>query len=122
MRAQPVDATPSGIKLISKVVFMTQGKRFGLSAAQKSDMWLIVATWMVSGRMGLILRMRTCFHDDKMESEWSVRSRKNACVFVRETLLYGFVIFILLACIRRMWQLCFATNLVDGCVWSTVRY
>jgi len=39
VRAQPVDATPSGIKLISKVVFMTQGKRFGLSATQKSDMW-----------------------------------------------------------------------------------
>src|SRR5260370_607988 len=39
MRAQPVGATPSGIKLFSKVVFMTQGKRFGLSAAQKSDMW-----------------------------------------------------------------------------------
>jgi hypothetical protein len=39
MRAQPVDATPSGIKLFSKVVFMAQGKRVGLSAAQKSDMW-----------------------------------------------------------------------------------
>jgi hypothetical protein len=39
VRAQPVDATPLGIKLFSKVVFMTQGKRFGLSAAQKSDMW-----------------------------------------------------------------------------------
>src|SRR6202521_6423385 len=36
---QTVDATPSGIKLFSKVVFMTQGKRFGLSAAQKSDLW-----------------------------------------------------------------------------------
>ena len=36
---QPIDATPSGIKLVSKVVFMIQGKRFGLSAAQKSDMW-----------------------------------------------------------------------------------
>jgi IS30 family transposase len=34
-----VDATPSGIKLVSKVVFMIQGKRFGLSAVQKSDMW-----------------------------------------------------------------------------------
>jgi hypothetical protein len=33
--AQAVDATPSGIKLFSKVVFMTQEKRFGLSAAQK---------------------------------------------------------------------------------------
>jgi len=39
VRAQPVDATPSGIKPFSKVVFMTQGKRFGLSALQKSDMW-----------------------------------------------------------------------------------
>src|SRR5271156_3663876 len=37
--AQPVDATPSSIKLLSKVVFMTQEKRFGLSAVQKSDMW-----------------------------------------------------------------------------------
>jgi hypothetical protein len=37
--AQPVDATPSDINLLSKVVFMIQGKRFGLSAAQKSDVW-----------------------------------------------------------------------------------
>jgi len=37
--AQAVDATPSGITLFSKVVFMTQGKRFGLSAVQKSDVW-----------------------------------------------------------------------------------
>jgi IS30 family transposase len=37
--AQPVDATPSGIKLFSKVVFMIQGKRFGLSAVQKTDVW-----------------------------------------------------------------------------------
>src|SRR6202795_4781806 len=39
MPAQTVDATPSGIKLFSKVVFMKQGKRFGLSAEQKSDVW-----------------------------------------------------------------------------------
>src|SRR4029077_2770691 len=39
VRAQAVDATPSGIRLLSKGVFMTQGKRFGLSAVQKSDMW-----------------------------------------------------------------------------------
>ncbi len=37
--AQPVDATPSGIKLFSKVVSMRAGKRFGLSAEQKSDVW-----------------------------------------------------------------------------------
>src|ERR1700747_949429 len=36
---QTVDATPSGIKLFSKVVVMKQGKRFGLSAEQKSDVW-----------------------------------------------------------------------------------
>jgi hypothetical protein len=29
LRAQLVDATPSGIKRFSKVVFMRQGKRFG---------------------------------------------------------------------------------------------
>jgi len=37
--AQTVDATPSGIKLFSKAVFMKQGKRFGPSAEQRSDVW-----------------------------------------------------------------------------------
>jgi hypothetical protein len=37
--AQRIDATPSGIKLILKVVSMTPEKRFGLRAAQKSNMW-----------------------------------------------------------------------------------
>jgi hypothetical protein len=36
---QTVDATPSGIKRFSKVVFMKQGRRFGLSAEQKLDVW-----------------------------------------------------------------------------------
>src|ERR1700683_4639715 len=36
---QTVDATPSGIKLFFKVVFMKPGKRFGLSAEQKIDVW-----------------------------------------------------------------------------------
>src|SRR6202171_3300926 len=36
---QTVDATPSGIKPFSKVVFMKQGRRFGLSAEQKLDVW-----------------------------------------------------------------------------------
>jgi IS30 family transposase len=36
---QTVDATPSGIKLFSKVVFMKQGRRFGLSAEQRLDVW-----------------------------------------------------------------------------------
>jgi hypothetical protein len=36
---QTVDATPSGIKLFLKVVFMKLGRRFGLSAEQKIDVW-----------------------------------------------------------------------------------
>jgi hypothetical protein len=36
---QTVDATPSGIKLFSKVVFMRQGRRFGFSAEQKLEVW-----------------------------------------------------------------------------------
>ena len=34
-RSQPVDATPSDVK----VVFMRQGRRYGLSPAQKTDIW-----------------------------------------------------------------------------------
>src|SRR5437762_13300854 len=34
-----VNATPSDIKLFSKVVFMKQGRRFGLSAEQKCAVW-----------------------------------------------------------------------------------
>src|SRR5580698_551458 len=33
--AQPVDATPSDVE----VVFMRQGRRYGLSSAQKADIW-----------------------------------------------------------------------------------
>jgi hypothetical protein len=36
---QAVDATPFGMKLFSKVVFMKQGRRFGFSAEQKLDVW-----------------------------------------------------------------------------------
>ena len=36
---QTVDATPSGINLFSKVVFIKPGKRFGLSGEQKIDVW-----------------------------------------------------------------------------------
>jgi hypothetical protein len=37
--AQAVDATPSGINLFSKVVFMKQRRRFRLSVERKSDVW-----------------------------------------------------------------------------------
>ena len=36
---QTVDATPSGIRQLSKVVFMRPGRRFGLSAEQKVEVW-----------------------------------------------------------------------------------
>ena len=36
---QTVDATPSGIKLFSRVVFMKQGRRFGFSEEQKLNVW-----------------------------------------------------------------------------------
>jgi hypothetical protein len=39
LSAQTVDATPSGIKQFSKVVFMKPGRRFGLSVEQKCDVW-----------------------------------------------------------------------------------
>jgi len=34
-RSQPVDATPSDVK----VVFMRQGRRYGLSGSQRTDIW-----------------------------------------------------------------------------------
>jgi hypothetical protein len=55
-----------------------------------------------------------------MEPEWSVRSKKNAWVFVRETFLYGFVIFVLLASIRWVWHLSLATNLFEIWLVSTI--
>ncbi len=39
MPVQTVVATPSGIKQFSKVVFMKPGRRFGLTAEQKIDLW-----------------------------------------------------------------------------------
>jgi hypothetical protein len=40
LRAQPLDATPSDRDhLFLEVVLMRPGRRYGLSAAQKSDIW-----------------------------------------------------------------------------------
>jgi hypothetical protein len=61
-----------------------------------------------------------CFSIDTMEAEWAVKSKKNAWLFARETLLYGFVIFILLACIRWLWHLSFASNLFEIWAVSTI--
>jgi hypothetical protein len=55
-----------------------------------------------------------------MDPEWAVRSRKNAWVFVRETLLYGLVIFVLLASIRWLWHLSFANSLFEIWAVSTI--
>ena len=74
----------------------------------------------MDGLRDLISRMRVCFPTDNMEPEWSFRSKRNARVFVRETLLYGFVILLLLAAIRWVWHLSFATNLFEIWVVSTI--
>ncbi len=55
-----------------------------------------------------------------MEPGWAVRSRKNAWVFARETLVYGFIIFVLLACIRWLWHLSFPSNLLEIWAVSTI--
>jgi hypothetical protein len=83
-------------------------------------MLLTVLPWIVGGHTGLISQMQICFPIDKMEPEWAVRSRKNAWVFARETFLYGFVIFVLLACIRWLWHLSFASNLFEIWAVSTI--
>ena len=75
---------------------------------------------MVSGPPYLILPIQICFSIDNMEPEWSVRSKKNAWVFVRETFLYGFVISVLLASVRWVWHLSFTTNLFEIWAVSTV--
>ena len=83
-------------------------------------MWLIVPAWIAGGHTGLISRIQICFPIDTMEPEWAVRSRKNAWGFARETLVYGFVIFVLLACIRWLWHLSFASNLFEIWAVSTI--
>ena len=67
----------------------------------------------------MISRTHICFPIGDMEPEWSVRSKKNAWIFVRETFLYGFVIFVLLASIRWAWHLSFATNIFEIWLVST---
>lgn len=65
-------------------------------------------------------QVQICFPIETMEPEWAVRSRKMAWVFVRETIFYGFVIFILLAFIRWFWPLSFAGNLFEVWAVSTI--
>ena len=64
--------------------------------------------------------MQICFPIETMEPEWAVKSRKMAWVFARETILYGFVIFILLAFVRWFWPLSFANNLFEIWAVSTI--
>src|SRR5258707_7792240 len=83
-------------------------------------MWLIVPAQIAGGHTGLISRIQICFPIDTMEPEWAVRSRKNAWVFARETLIYGFIIFVLLACVRWLWHLSFASKLFEISAASTI--
>lgn len=55
-----------------------------------------------------------------MNQGWAANSRKAAGIFSRETLLYGFVIFLLLASTRWILKVNFAGNLFEVWVVSTV--
>jgi len=55
-----------------------------------------------------------------MNQEWAVNSRKATREFLRETLQFGFVIFLLLALIRWALKVSFADNLFEIWVVSTV--
>src|SRR5215469_2179948 len=68
----------------------------------------------------LIPSTRLCSSIDEMNQEWATRSRKAAGQFFRETLLYGFVIFILLTLARWAFHLKFADNLFEVWAVSTV--
>ena len=46
--------------------------------------------------------------------------RKGRLGFCRETLLYGIIIFVLLACVRWVWHINFATNLLEIFLVSTI--
>src|SRR5260370_17414925 len=85
-------------------------------------MWLIVPAQIAGGHTGLISRIQICFPIDTMEPEWAVRSRKNAWVFACETLVYGFIIFVLLACVRWLWHLSFTSNLFEIWPVSTILF
>ena len=90
---QPVDATPSGINLLSKVVFMTQGKRFGLSAVQKSDMW---RRWKAGqslheigrafGKSHSSIRCLVSHHGGFVRRSGGARSSRSRCVSARRSL------------------------------------
>jgi hypothetical protein len=73
MPVQTVDATPSGIKLFSKVVFMKQGRRFGFSAEQKLDVWRRWQAGQTLHEIGCRLR-RSTQHLLGVFTRWSLKS------------------------------------------------
>jgi hypothetical protein len=54
-----------------------------------------------------------------MQREWAVRSRKNAWLWARTILLYGFGVFALLVCTRRFWHIRLEDSLFELWVIST---
>lgn len=63
-----------------------------------------------------------CSSIDEMDLEWAIRSRKATVVFLRETLLYGLVIFALLVLVRWVWHLAFADSLFEIWFVSTILF
>ena len=53
MPVQTVDATPSGIKLFLKVVFMKQGMRFGAAGIRAAKVFAVVCQDVVREKISL---------------------------------------------------------------------
>jgi hypothetical protein len=66
MPVQTVAATPSGVKLFLKVVFMKQGRRFGLSAEQKLEVW---RRWKAGQTLHEIGRAFGCVFDEVIKDK-----------------------------------------------------
>lgn len=69
--------------------------------------------------VGLLVWPLVCFSSDAMDQEWAVNSRKAAWEFLRETLAYGFLLFLLLAMIRWALKVRFADSLFEVWLVST---
>ena len=61
-----------------------------------------------------------CFSSNAMDQLWAVNSRKAAWEFLRETLVYGFLLFLLLALTRRVLKVRFGDSLFEIWFVSTV--
>jgi len=69
---------------------------------------------------GMTQQVKCLINDPCIRNQNGLLGRKGRLGFCRETLLYGIVIFVLLACVRWVWDINFATNLFEICLVSTI--